>query len=128
MRLRQDIDLASGTLDWVASATYKSSHFLTAFNGGPGQDGARQVTAVDANGVATAFGPDLLRLYDEVDAYTHLDLGVGYTHGNGNLRIEGFVNNITDEAHATQAVIDGGTQEFAFNPPRVYGVRMRVSF
>jgi iron complex outermembrane receptor protein len=127
-RLRQEIDLATGTLDWVASATYKSSHFLTAFNGGPGQDGARQVTAVDANGVATAYGPELLRLYDEVDSYTHIDLGVGYTHGGGNFRIEGFVNNLTDEAHATQAVIDGGTQEFAFNPPRVYGVRMRVSF
>jgi iron complex outermembrane recepter protein len=127
-RLRQEIDVATGTLDWVASATYKSSHFLTAFNGGPGQDGARQVTAVDANGVATAYGPELLRLYDEVDSYTHIDLGVGYTHGSGNFRIEGFVNNLTDEAHATQAVIDGGTQEFAFNPPRVYGVRMRVSF
>jgi iron complex outermembrane recepter protein len=128
LRLRQDIDLASGTLDWVASATYKSSHFLTAFNGGPGEDGARQVTAVDANGVASAFGPEMLRLYDKVEGYTHLDLGVGYTHGSGNFRIEGFVNNVTDEAHATQAVIDGGTQEFAFNPPRVYGVRMRVSF
>lgn len=128
VRLRQDIDLATGTLDWVASATYKSSHFLTAFNGGPGENGAREVTAVDASGVATAFGPEVLRLYDKVDSYTHVDLGVGYTHGSGNVRIEGFVNNLTDEAHATQAVIDGGTQEFAFNPPRVYGLRMRVNF
>lgn len=128
VRLGQDLDLPTGTLDWVASATYKSSHFLTAFNGGPGENGAREVTAVDANGVATAYGAELLRLYDEVDGYTHVDLGIGYTHGSGNVRIEGFVNNLTDEAHATQAVIDGGTQEFAFNPPRIYGLRMRVNF
>ncbi len=128
LRIGQDLELPTGSLDWVASATYKSSHFLTAFNGGPGQNGAREVTAVDANGVATDFGPELLRLYDEVDGYAHLDLGVGYTHGDGNVRIEGFVNNLTDEAHATQAVIDGSTQEFTFNPPRTYGVRVRVDF
>ena len=71
LRLGQDMRSATGTLDWVASATYKSSYFLTAFNGGPGEDGAREVTAVDANGVATAFGAELLRLCDEVDGYTH---------------------------------------------------------
>ena len=70
----------------------------------------------------------MLRLHDEVDGYVHLDLGVGYTHGDGNVRVEAFVNNVTDEAHATQATIDSGTQEFVFNPPRTYGVRMRVSF
>ncbi len=35
---------------------------------------------------------------------------------------------MTDEAHPTQATIDTGTQEFVFNPPRAYGVRMRVNF
>ena len=128
LRLGQDLTLATGTLDWVVSATYKSSYFLTAFNGGPGEDGAREVTAVDANGVATEFGAELLRLFDEADSYAHLDLGVGYTHGDGNVRIEGFVNNVTDEAHQTQAVIDNTTQEFTFNPPRAYGVRVRVNF
>lgn len=128
MRVGQDLTLPLGNFDWVASATYKSSQFLTAFNGGPGEDGAREVTAVDDNGVATTYGAELLRLHDEVDGYLHIDLGVGYTHGNGNVRIEGFVNNLTDEAHATQAVIDGSTQEFTFNPPRTYGVRVRVDF
>ena len=58
----------------------------------------------------------------------HVDLGLGYTHGGGNVRIEGFVNNVTDEAHETQSTIDGDEQEFMFNPPRTYGVRMRVNF
>lgn len=128
VRLGQDLDLPTGTLDWVVSATYKSSHFLTAFNAGPGEDGAREVTTVDANGVATAYGAELLRLYDEVEGYEHIDLGVGYTHGSGNVRIEGFVNNLTDEAHQAQSTINGTEQEFTFNPPRVYGVRVRVNF
>jgi outer membrane receptor protein involved in Fe transport len=55
-------------------------------------------------------------------------VGVGYTHGDGNVRVEGFVNNATDEAHATQGTFDTGSQEFVFNPPRTYGVRVRVSF
>ncbi len=128
LRLGQDYEVATGSLDWTASATYKSSYFLTGFNGGSGEDGGRAVTSVDARGVANGYGASLLRLRDEVDSYVHLDLGVGYTHGEGNLRIEAFCNNVTDEAHGTQATIDTGTQEFVFNPPRTYGLRMRVNF
>lgn len=128
VRLSQEFEVGPGSMDWTVSATYKSSYYLTAFNGGGGEAGAREVTAVDASGIATAYGNDLRRLHDEVDSYVHLDLGLGYTHGDGNVRVEGFVNNVTDEAHATQAVIDRTTQEFVFNPPRTYGLRMRVSF
>jgi len=128
LRVGQDYEVPTGTVDWVASATYKSSYFLTGFNGGSGEDGGRAVTAVDSRGVATGFGADLLRLRDEVDSYAHFDVGVGYSHGEGNVRVEAFCNNVTDEAHGTQAIIDTGTQEFVFNPPRTYGIRMRVNF
>jgi iron complex outermembrane receptor protein len=128
LRVGQDYEVPTGTVDWVASATYKSSYFLTGFNGGSGEDGGRAVTAVDSRGVATGFGADLLRLRDEVDGYAHFDVGVGYSHGEGNVRVEAFCNNVTDEAHGTQAIIDTGTQEFVFNPPRTYGIRMRVNF
>jgi hypothetical protein len=113
------------------SGTYKNHQFLTAFNGGPGQNGSRDVTAVDANNVATAYGAQELRLYDRVDGYFHMDLGAGYTRDIGpdsTARVEVYVNNLTDEAHATQAGIDTSTQELIFNPPRTYGVRMQVSF
>jgi hypothetical protein len=128
LRLSQSFAVPSGTMDWVVSATHKAAQFLTAFNGAPGRNGAKEVTAVNTQGVATAYGADLNRLYDRVDGFTHLDLGVGYTHDRSNVRVEGFINNVTDEAHATQAVIDTGTQELVFNPPRTYGVRLRVSF
>jgi iron complex outermembrane recepter protein len=128
LRLGQDIELAYGTLDWIVSATYKSSYFLTAFNGGAGTEGARDVTAVTPGGVATGFGEERIRWFDEVDSYVHFDLGIGYSHGDGDVRVEAFANNVTDEAHATQATIDSTTQQFVFNPPRTYGLRVRVSF
>lgn len=117
LRVGQMFAVPTGTVDWVVSGTHKASQFLTAFNGAPGHHGAQTVTAVDAAGVATAYGPDLPRLYDQVNAYTHLDLGIGYTHERSNVRVEAFVSNVTNEGHATQATIDTGTQEFVFKSP-----------
>jgi outer membrane receptor protein involved in Fe transport len=114
--------------DWVISGTYKMRQYLTAFNGGPGNNSARAVIAVDARNNATAYGAEELRLFDKVNGYFHMDLGLGYTHEASNARVELYVNNVTDEAHATQAGIDTRTQELVFNPPRTYGVRMQVSF
>ena len=48
--------------------------------------------------------------------------------GGSNARVEFYMNNVTDEAHATQAGIDNNTQEFIFNPPRTFGVKLNVSF
>jgi iron complex outermembrane receptor protein len=128
LRLNQAFAVPGGMADWVISGTYKTRQYLTAFNGGPGQNGSREVTAVDANNVATAYGAEQLTLFDRVDGYFHLDLGIGYTHEASNTRVEFYMNNVTDEAHATQAGIDTQTQEFIFNPPRTYGVRMQVNF
>jgi outer membrane receptor protein involved in Fe transport len=89
------------------------------------------VLAVDANNVATAYGAQELRLYDKVNGYFHMDLGLGYTRdlgGDTSARVEFYMNNVTDEAHATQAGIDTGSQEFIFNPPRTYGVRLQANF
>ena len=128
MRLNQAFAVPGGMADWVISGTYKTRQYLTAFNGGPGNNSARDVTAVDARNNVTAYGAEELRLFDKVNGYFHMDLGLGYTHEASNARVEFYVNNVTDEAHATQAGIDTRTQELIFNPPRTYGVRMQVSF
>jgi iron complex outermembrane receptor protein len=128
LRVGQTIPIVAGAVDWIVSGTYKSRYFLTAFNGGPGENGAKTVTATDSTGLATAYGTDLMRLYDKVDSFAHLDLGVGYTRDGSDVRVEAFVNNVTDEAHGSQASIDGGAQEFVFNPPRTFGVRVHVGF
>lgn len=132
LRMNQAFAVPGGMADWILSGTYKSRQYLTAFNGGPGQNGARTITAVDANNIATGYGPEQLRLYDRVDGFFHMDAGVGYTHDlsgdHSNVRVEAYINNLTDEAHATQAGIDTSTQELIFNPPRTYGLRMQVTF
>jgi iron complex outermembrane receptor protein len=128
LRLNQSFAVPGGMADWVVSGTYKTRQFLTAFNGGPGQNGSRQVTGVDSNKLVTAYGPEELALFDKVNSYFHMDLGLGYTYEASNARVEFYINNVTDEAHATQAGIDTRTQEFIFNPPRTYGVRLQVSF
>ena len=128
LRLNQAIAVPGGMADWVISGTYKARQYLTAFNGGPGQSGAKEVTAVDSHGMPTAYGKEDINLYDKVNGYFHMDLGLGYTHEASNARVEFYINNVTDEAHATQATIANATQELVFNPPRTYGVRMQVSF
>jgi outer membrane receptor protein involved in Fe transport len=128
MRLNQAFAVPGGMADWVISGTYKMRQYLTAFNGGPGNNSARDVIAVDAKNRPTAYGAEELRLFDKVNGYFHMDLGLGYTHEASNARVEFYVNNVTDEAHATQAGIDTRTQELIFNPPRTFGVRMQVSF
>ena len=128
LRLGQDFPVPTGTLNWIVSSTYKSRYFMTAYNGAPGSDGVHLVTGV-TNGVASSFGTvDQLRLYDRQDGYVHFDLGLGYTRAGEDVRVEAFVNNVTNEAHATQASINTGTQEFVFNPPRTYGIRVHVGF
>jgi iron complex outermembrane recepter protein len=128
MRLNQAFAVPGGMADWVISGTYKTRQYLTAFNGGPGNNGSRDVVAVDARNNITAYGAELPRLFDKVNGYFHMDLGLGYTHEASNARVEFYVNNVTDEAHATQASFDTRTQELVFNPPRTFGVRMQVSF
>jgi iron complex outermembrane receptor protein len=128
LRLNQAFAVPGGMADWVISNNYKMRQYLTAFNAGPGTNGAREVTAVDSHGVAIAYGKEDINLFDKVNGYFHMDLGLGYTHTASNARVEFYINNVTDEAHATQATIATNTQELVFNPPRTYGVRMQVSF
>jgi len=128
LRLSESIPVSAGTVDWTVAATYKTRQYLTAFNGDSSGSGGRLVTTVDSRGVATGYGASQLRLNDRVDGYAHLDVGVGFTHDASKVRVEGYINNVTDEAHASQAVIAQDSQEFVFNPPRTFGARVKVNF
>jgi hypothetical protein len=72
--------------------------------------------------------PALLALPGEQPVHRRRPQGHDVRLVSAKLGIEAFANNVTDEAHGTQAIIDTGTQEFVFNPPRTYGLRMRVNF
>ena len=109
-QLSQTIKLPSGKADWVFSAGYRSSQYMTIFNG---QD----------------FTPATVekRLDDKVDGYWTLDVGAGYSHGaNGKLRIEAFVNNLTNAVHESAIIITQFDNTRFFTRPRTYGGRVRI--
>ncbi len=108
--LGQSFDVGSGKADYVLSAGYRSSSYMTIFNG---ED----------------FTPLTVekRLDDKVDGYWTFDVGAGYTHGReGKLRIEGYINNLTDAVHESAIIITQFDNTRFFTRPRTYGARIRL--
>ena len=107
------VDVPSGSVDGILSAGYRSSQFMTIFNG------------EDFN------NPDmpLARLDDSVDGYFTLDAGIGYNHGDDDRwRIEAYVNNLTGIEREQAIIITQFDNTRFFSPPRTYGVRLRAKF
>ena len=109
--LGQSFDVGSGKADYVLSAGYRSSQFMTIFNGEDFQnpDNPRR------------------RLDDKVDGYWTFDVGAGYSHGrDGKVRIEGYVNNLTNAVHESAIIITQFDNTRFFTRPRTYGARIRL--
>ena len=109
----QNIEVDSGSFDWVVSAGYRSSTFQTIFN------------SIDFQNPNNPR----LRLNDVVDGYVTIDLGAGYSHGDdGKLRFEVYANNVTNEQREAAIIITQFDNTRFFTRPRTYGARMRVRF
>ncbi|MCG8507115.1 MAG: TonB-dependent receptor [Sphingomonadales bacterium] len=109
-RLGHSFDVSTGTVDWLFSGQYRSEHFMLVFNG---------------EGFDTFGNPNPV-FNDRVDGYFHLDLGAGYTHGDGRFRLEAFVSNLTNEIHMTSLINTPGLNQRFFNSPRQWGFRLRI--
>lgn len=106
-------DLGKGKLDAILSAGYRSSQNLTIFNG------------IDFNPLDNEDD----RLLDEVDGFWTFDLGAGYTFDqDGKYRLEGYVNNLTDQQPAEAIIITAFDNTRFFRRPRTYGARLRVKY
>ncbi len=111
--LSQKIEVSSGSFDWVVSAGYRSSQFMTIFNSQDFQN---------------PLAPRL-RLNDTVEGYWTFDFGAGYSHGpDGKLRIEAYVNNATNATHEAAIIITQFDNTRFFTRPRTYGARVRIKF
>ena len=111
--LSQKLDVGSGSFDWVVSAGYRSSQFMTIFNSQDFQ----------------SPGAPRLRLNDVVGGYWTFDLGAGYSHGpDGKLRIEAYVNNLTNAVHEGAIIITQFDNTRFFTRPRTFGGRVRIKF
>lgn len=102
-----------GQFDYVVSAGYRSDFFTTIFNG---EDFQRP-------------NNPRRRLDDKVDGYWTFDAGFGWTPpGDGRLRFEAYVNNLTDEIHEAAIIITQFDNTRFFTRPRTFGARVRVQY
>ena len=128
--LSQLIFTDAGSFNWVIQGQTVGQHYLSVFNG----DGTAVIPLVPStpdrpnepsdNYIALQANP--ARLTDVVDAYTRFDVGAGWTHPDGRLSLNGYVNNLTDIAYTTSINANPGSNLRFFNNPRTVGVRMKV--
>jgi iron complex outermembrane recepter protein len=121
-----------GSFNWIIQAQTVGKQYLSVFNG----DGTRLLPLVPstperpnpqtANYTALLANP--ARLTDVVDTYTRIDVGVGWTHPDGRLAINGYVNNLTDISYATSINANPGNNQRFFNNPRTLGVRVKIDW
>lgn len=140
--LSQLIFTTFGSFNWVVDAQSRSKSYMTVFNGHgkalPGIDfivpnpgvssDYDRLVATGKEGTACYPNCGAARLNDEVPAYTNVNLGVGWTHPDGRISINGYVNNAFNVAYATSIVSTPNLNLRFFNPPRTAGVRMRVEW
>jgi len=116
-RLQQSFELGVGVLDWQVLAKYRSSFFLTQFN-------ERNLNSLDGT-VRTALE---IGQATEQEAFTTVNIGVGYTFGDGKYRIEGYGQNVTDEVASLSQIGGSGVDVRFLNDARTYGLRAIARF
>ena len=105
--------MPTGRFDYLLSVGYRDDHFLSIYNS---LDYSREF---EETGVVDP------RLDDLVKGYWTVDLGVGYNHGDTNLRLEGYVNNLTDIVQPTAMLITQDSNTRFFTRPKIYGFRIK---
>jgi iron complex outermembrane recepter protein len=128
--LSQLIFTPQGSFNWVVQGQTVGKHYMSVFNG----DGE---LLPEANGNEPAPGTvalydelrlDATRLTDVVPTYTRFDAGAGWTHPDGRIAINAYVNNVFDITYATSIIPGNNFNLRFFNPPRTAGVRFRVTW
>lgn len=110
--LSQYIATDFGNFDYVISAGWRDSQFLSIFN------------SEDFTQPENPRG----RLDDSVPAYWTFDAGIGYTAPDGRLRLEGFMNNVENQVATAAVIITQFDNTRFFTRPRTYGVRLKYFF
>ncbi|TQV69907.1 TonB-dependent receptor [Exilibacterium tricleocarpae] len=124
--VRGEFPLPSGQVDFTLSSTTRSEYFLSAFNSqGFDADGNPVPLSETPNNGAADQG---LGFSDKVDGYTLFNLTAGYSNDEHNFRVEGYVNNITDEIVSTKAILQPNLNLRFMNNPRTAGVRVKYTF
>ncbi len=111
-RLQHSFTVGAGEFDWQVLAKYRSSFFLTQFN-------ERNLNSLDGS-VRSALE---IGQATEQEAFTTINVGLGYTFGEGRYRIEGYGQNLTDEQASLTQIGGSGFDLRFLNDARTYGLR-----
>ena len=65
-------------------------------------------------------------LSDVSRAYTRFDIAAGWARPEGDVRIDAFVNNVTNVNYMTSMIAQPGQNQRFFNAPRQMGVRLSL--
>jgi iron complex outermembrane recepter protein len=128
--LSQLIFTSAGSFNWLAQGQTVGQHYMTVFNG-HGNYLPEANGNPPAPGTVAAYDDlliDAARLTDIVPTYTRFDLGGGWTHPDGRISLDAYVNNVFNIAYATSIISSPNLNLRFFNPPRTAGVRFRVSW
>jgi iron complex outermembrane recepter protein len=137
--LSQVIFTPAGSFTWIVDAQTQTKHFMTVFNGegkllpplgAPPLTSASYQALLETGQPGSACFPNCgaARLTDVVPAFTNFNLGTGWTHPDGRLSINAYVNNAFNIAYATTIISTPNLNLRFFNPPRTAGVRVRVDW
>jgi len=116
-RLSQEFALGTGTFDWQVIAKYRSSFFLNQFNERDLVSLSGQVQSALEIGQAS-----------EQEAFTTINVGMGYTFGEGKIRLEAYGQNITDEEASLSSITASDLDLRFLNDARTFGARAIVRF
>ena len=110
--LSQTIGTKWGIVDYVVSIGWRDDQFRTIFN---------SIDFLQPNNPR-------LRLNDKVEGFVSIDAGIGFSHNNGRLRVEGFMSNVTGDVHEAAQIITQFDNTRFFTRPRLAGVRASYRF
>jgi iron complex outermembrane receptor protein len=128
--LSQLIFTSAGSFNWIAQGQTVGKHYMTVFNGEGNYLPEANGNEPAPNTVA-AFDDlliDASRLTDVVPTYSRFDAGAGWTHPDGRVSVNAYVNNVFNIDYATSIISGPGLNLRFFNPPRTAGVRFRVTW
>ena len=123
LELSQSLTTSIGTVDWITSFGYKSEAYSSIFNA----ESYGESHMYAGNGYTVAQNKQ--RLDGTFGDYWTIDVGFGFSPaGRDNLKLEGFVKNLTDEHESVYSLITGNDHLRWFNTPRTAGLRLRAFF
>jgi iron complex outermembrane receptor protein len=137
--LSQNIFTESGSFNWIVDGQTRTKHYMTVFNGEgdylpplgiePVSSSEYQALIAEGDPRSNCYPRcGSARLNDVVPAYTSFNFGAGWTHPDGRISINGYINNAFNIAYATSIISTPNLNLRFYNPPRTAGVRMRVDW